>query len=775
MKGNRWFIAGTLLLAPAALSPAQAQPEPAQVLDGGGEGFAVEAPDTTGFWFYLERGERDRARTELERLRGLAPDWQPPAAMLEALAEAPARGAEPSPAAQAEIAHGRRIARIAALAPEDRARLDPRVLDSAIAGARQRRRGDELFLLAWVSLARDDTARAKRLFEEAQAIDAQIEVAEGLRQVARAETLAALARDDEDTLGTLLAGPRRAVSSALITARAWELLDAGRPRDALPLFRLVGEADAEADGAALGTALALRGLGRQGEATQLACASEDPELSELCTGWLASAQFQAYRDEDWKQVVSLGETLEQRAALDGDARELLAWAHYRLGNEEQAVAAFLALLAAQPQRDDIAAAAYGLLEADGASLADAAGRHPAIARIRRGRARDTAFARRQFDLAARLDHEAVSGRRGLELSAALDWREREGEPGLNRLVTERLQLAAGALSGSWRWQLRAIDNEFEQGGYERGEWFGLAPLARSAPGAREEGRGFRAELSRQEPGFNVYAALARDPLGQRANPSLTGQLSFSHFGERATSAFTAYHRYRDDTMLARTGSIDLRAPVTWGGAIASGGRGLLSYPLAGSWRLTGSGFAESIDGDSVDDNFGYGLRLDLNHTLARPGNGYWRTGPFLSHWHYDENRSAFTVGHGGYFSPDRFDSLGIASELLTAEGRAWQLKAAGNIGYSVVEQAAYRRFPLAGRGPAVAGTRETGPSGELTLQFQYQFAPHWRVAGFAYYLEAVEFEASALGIELVWSPGGRSRVFSDTLPLENPWRKGFAL
>lgn len=769
-RKRRGTCALAILLAAAAPVPAQDNgpvriPRPDDPVP-------VASPDTTGFWFYVRRGERDRARAELERLRGLAPGWEPPAAMRRALTPT-AEPAAASQAARADAAHDALLGRIAELSPAAQRALDAATLRRAIAGARMRGRGRELLLLAWVALERDDLALAGALFREAKRFDASLDTAAGLRQVALAQADTALRGGDAARLRVLLEGPAGAAVAGRITAAAWARHDAGAMDKALTLFALVPEAP----GADLGRALALRASGRRDAALTLACASDGPELADLCRAWLATRQLAAYDRGDYRNAIADADALARRGGLTADARELRAWSYARLGRDEAAVADFLALLETQPARDDLAAVIVDLLAADPQRLAAIGERRRAVAEARRRRGAGAAFARRQFDLAARLGHPQLGARAGVTVGAGLDWRERDGDPGLNELTTARGWLDLGALSGAWRWRLRATHSSFRQGDVSAGDWFATAPLATAAPGAREDGTGLRLEVSRQAPAFSVYAALARDPWQQRANAGVTGQLSLSRFAERTTAALTVYHRFRRDTALARIGSIDPRVPVTWGGALATGARALVARTLPARWTLSGTGFAEQIDGERLDSNRGLGLRLALTrtHRTLRGEGAYWRSGPYLRRWTYEDNRSAFTLGHGGYFSPERFDSIGLGSELLTAEGRRWQVKLAANVAYSELEQAAYERFPLSGTGPRVAARRASGPSGELTAQFQARLGRRWRLAGFAYYLDAIEFRSTAVGLELRWSSTPRRGVFSDTLPLENPWIKGFAL
>jgi hypothetical protein len=739
--------------------------------------FALEAPavapDTTGFWYYLRHGDAERAREELARLRRLAPEWQPADDMLDALQRAAATAGDPGDPARA--AHDALMARLAALAPAQRDGIAPATLARAADGARRYAVPGDLLLLAWIHLQRGEYRRADGLLDEVQSLDATRDLDEARRASALARLREALDAQALPRIEGALDGAYADAAAGLVLGAAWTALDTGRAAAALPLFQMLasrGVADA-----APGRALSLRALGRPGEATAAACAASDaPQLRTLCGDWLAEAQAAAYARGDYAEAVRLGDELAARGLLLEPRRALLAWSLYRLERYEEALPHFLALSELAPQREDYATALVTLLAGDAGRLEELAAQRPAVAAVWRQRRAEVARARKQFDLAARLGDRSLAGLRELTATAAASLRERDGETGLASLDTDRYAVDASALTGGWRWRLLASETRHRQGDVASGSWFGEAPVGDAFPGLDEVvDPGLRLELEHQAPGVTFYGALARDLLDQPANDGWTGQASLSLFRGDTTAALTAYRRYRADSLLSRTGTVDSRSGVSWGGALADGVRGLLVRQLGADWSVAASGHLERITGSNVEDNRGYGLRLDLTRSHGTGALDYWRSGPFVSTWRYRYNLSDFTVGHGGYFSPERFDSVGLGTELLSPEGRRWQVKVAANLAWSQIDQDGFRRFPLSDGGALVPGSDDSGASGEFTLQAQALITPHWRLAAYAYYLEAIEFQSTAVGVQLSWSAAPLGGLVSRLLPLENPWIKGYAL
>jgi hypothetical protein len=136
----------------------------------------------------------------------------------------------------------------------------------------------------------------------------------------------------------------------------------------------------------------------------------------------------------------------------------------------------------------------------------------------------------------------------------------------------------------------------------------------------------------------------------------------------------------NDSLLSLAGTVDPVTGSTWGGVVRDrgyigarfGDEDMLSYGL-----LAGS----ALDGRRVDGNSQWQVEGGfLRRTLSGPG---WSAsfGGALQATAFGANRSHFTLGHGGYFSPDRFVSVGPIFEwrrrtdirsIRLSGGLSWQ-------------------------------------------------------------------------------------------------------
>jgi hypothetical protein len=135
-----------------------------------------------------------------------------------------------------------------------------------------------------------------------------------------------------------------------------------------------------------------------------------------------------------------------------------------------------------------------------------------------------------------------------------------------------------------------------------------------------------------------------------------------------------------------------------------------------------------------------------------------------------------TFGHGGYFSPQQFSSIGAYSELLSLEKQQWQVRSRLDLGYSVIQENSTSRFPLAeiDLNEPLKAQRNKGISANLTVEAQWRLSKSWAVMGYLQHAFAVRYEASSMGIQVQWRPGDNIGVSSDELMLSSPRLLGFA-
>jgi hypothetical protein len=147
----------------------------------------------------------------------------------------------------------------------------------------------------------------------------------------------------------------------------------------------------------------------------------------------------------------------------------------------------------------------------------------------------------------------------------------------------------------------------------------------------------------------------------------------------------------EDSFLSYAGTVDPVSGASWGGVARNrayvGGRvGTDAFSVYGA--VSGA----LLDGENVDDNSEW--RGDAAFLQRAASGDTWvvRLGGILELVGYGSNRSQFTLGHGGYFSPDRFLSVGPAFDLAGRRGdRSFRLE--GSVVWQEVREDSSPYFP----------------------------------------------------------------------------------
>jgi hypothetical protein len=174
--------------------------------------------------------------------------------------------------------------------------------------------------------------------------------------------------------------------------------------------------------------------------------------------------------------------------------------------------------------------------------------------------------------------------------------------------------------------------------------------------------------------------------------------------------------------------------TVWGGVIAN--QGNVQY----SRGDLNSGFYFGAGGQYLT-----GLRVHNNKRIDGSAGAYWRVltmpeygtlnvGVNFFAMHYTTNLQGFTVGMGGYFSPQ---SYFLANIPLTWTGHyltRWHYTVLGSFGLQAFSQDTETIFPLQQPSvgtPALPALTSVGPNYDLRGQAAYAMSDHWFVGGFA--------------------------------------------
>jgi hypothetical protein len=134
------------------------------------------------------------------------------------------------------------------------------------------------------------------------------------------------------------------------------------------------------------------------------------------------------------------------------------------------------------------------------------------------------------------------------------------------------------------------------------------------------------------------------------------------------------------SILSYTGTVDPYTGVAWGRVRDSGinAQGMLF--MNKSWTFTASAQGDTLTGRNVFANEDIVLSAGIFRDLKFSGFNYFTAGPDITYQAFEKNLSGFTLGQGGYYSPQGLVMTGLSTHFLTAEARSFIVKGDVSVG-----------------------------------------------------------------------------------------------
>ncbi|MFW9594847.1 MAG: cellulose synthase subunit BcsC-related outer membrane protein, partial [Macromonas sp.] len=188
------------------------------------------------------------------------------------------------------------------------------------------------------------------------------------------------------------------------------------------------------------------------------------------------------------------------------------------------------------------------------------------------------------------------------------------------------------------------------------------------------------------------------------------------------------------SVLTYAGTQDPHTGMVWGGVRSTGVTLGLGYDVGGPWGIWSNVGWQKLTGQHVEDNTRQSAMAGL----------YWRAMDAPTHrlqlginsinfW-YDKNLSEFTLGQGGYYSPQRYSSVSLPITWWQ-RGERWTLTTRAAVSYSnsLTKDAEY--FPLnpdyqsQANNPIFSGGAGRGAGYSFLVSGEYQLQPRWVLGG----------------------------------------------
>lgn len=171
------------------------------------------------------------------------------------------------------------------------------------------------------------------------------------------------------------------------------------------------------------------------------------------------------------------------------------------------------------------------------------------------------------------------------------------------------------------------------------------------------------------------------PIGYTLNvhrrPISSSLLAFG--GQKDTKGWR-YDPDDDDNNRGGTGK-------TWGGVRASGGGVSMSYDRGEAHGVWSSLNADTLTGKNVADNWRVRWMTGYYYKLINKNNERMTVGLNNMIWHYDKDLSGYSLGQGGYYSPQEYVSFAVPiTWRKRTENWSWELGASGSWSHSRTQE-----------------------------------------------------------------------------------------
>ncbi|ELY3085434.1 TPA: cellulose synthase complex outer membrane protein BcsC [Klebsiella aerogenes] len=133
--------------------------------------------------------------------------------------------------------------------------------------------------------------------------------------------------------------------------------------------------------------------------------------------------------------------------------------------------------------------------------------------------------------------------------------------------------------------------------------------------------------------------------------------------------------------------------TTWGGVRAAGGGISLSYDKGeanGIWSSLG---ADQLTGKNVEDNWRVRWMTGYYYKAINENNRRVTVGLTNMIWHYDKDLSGYTLGQGGYYSPQEYLSFSVPV-IWRQRTENWSWELGGSVSWSHSRTQTQARYPL---------------------------------------------------------------------------------
>ena len=261
--------------------------------------------------------------------------------------------------------------------------------------------------------------------------------------------------------------------------------------------------------------------------------------------------------------------------------------------------------------------------------------------------------------------------------------------GTGFLRAEQLNMDAGKFKADSDGQVRenygTCNVKYNRKGTDGPDFSGCSDSSQSANGTMMAA-GWKNEVWNVDIGRTPDNFKVPNWLGGVAYSSKIGSLGWTLTGSR---------RPLSNSILSYAGATDPNTGITWGGVTSNGVTLSLSHDeggVDGVWASLGQHW---LRGKNVENNHKSTAMAGYYYRLVERADERMRTGLTLMYWGYDHDSSEYTLGQGGYYSPQKYYSIGVPLNYAFRTAN-WSVSLESSVSWSYAKTDAHDLYPLSG-------------------------------------------------------------------------------
>ena len=341
---------------------------------------------------------------------------------------------------------------------------------------------------------------------------------------------------------------------------------------------------------------------------------------------------------------------------------------------------------------------------------------------------------------AQTELEGLASRYSAWMGGGTTLGSRSGTPGFDQLTRLEADFESSAVLGeNARLTVRALPVLLSAGASDGTSNYGYGASGAALIGQDQfqSGVGGEMQLATRavdaSVGFTPYSFYVSHILGSLSvHPS---SLPFS---------FRVYRDQVKETMLSYAGEKDPLTGEIWGGVVATGAEGNLSLGSAQTGFYVQGGAAQ-LTGVNVNNNNRITGSTGAYWTVYSNEYGVLKMGANMTGLHYAQNQRYFTIGQGGYFSPDSY--------LLLNAPFTWQSRPINRFVYTIKGSLGVQSFHEGTALPGSLIATDTAPTAQanmganynLDMNMAYRLDEHWDIGGFVGVNNAHDYQDRTAG------------------------------